>query len=98
MDNRIQQIKERLRATTPGAWKVWFSDTERFSPTMPDEDPCITTESGDYIAQTTYDGLSDTCRPTMYADAEFIAHAKEDIEYLINQITNLEIALDANIY
>lgn len=86
MDNQIQQriheIKERLQATTPGVWKVWVEDDDYFG----DDDPCVTTESGTYVAQTSYDGLSNTCRPTMYADAEFIAHAKEDIMFLLKQL------------
>jgi len=87
---RIQEIKARLQATTPGAWRVQFARGERFNAECPEDDPIIEAESGQYIAQTTYDQLSNTCRPTMYADAEFIAHAKEDIAFLLRQ---LEIAL-----
>lgn len=87
MDNQIQQriheIKERLQATTPGVWKTCYAEDECFSPDCPEEDPCIESVSGQFIAQTTYDTLSTTCRPTMYADAEFIAHAKEDIRFLL---------------
>jgi len=89
-EQRIQEIKARLQATTPGAWKVQFARDERFDVECPEDDPIIEAESGQYIAQITYDQLSYTCRPTMYADAEFIAHAKEDIAYLLRQ---LEIAL-----
>jgi len=83
---RIQEIKARLQATTPGAWKACFSEDERFDVECPEDDPCILSDSGQYIAQTTYDQLSNTCRPTMYADTEFIAHAKEDIAFLLSQI------------
>lgn len=83
---RLQEIKERLRATTPGVWKAWFAEDERFCPDCPEEDPCILAENGQFVAATTYDQLSNTCRPTMYADTEFIAHAKEDIQFLLEQL------------
>ena len=83
---RIQEIKERLQATTPGAWEVCFAEGEKFDPECPKDDPSIFSKSGQFVAQTTYDTLSETCRPTMYADAEFIAHAKEDITYLLEQL------------
>lgn len=81
MENRLLEIKERLQAATPGAWKVRETDEDSF-----DDTPGVTTEDGRYVAQTSYDGLSHTCRPTMYADAEFIAHAKEDIEWLLERL------------
>ena len=81
-DQRIREIKERLQATTPGAWRVWKPDEDCFG----DNDPVVETESGQYIAQTSYDGLSHTVRGTVIADAEFIAHAKEDIAYLLEQL------------
>ena len=86
MEERLREIKERLQATTPGAWEAAYAEDEKFSPDCPREDPCIMTEDGRFIAQTTYDQLSNTCRPTMYADAEFIAHAKEDISYLMQML------------
>lgn len=79
---RIQEIKERLQATTPGAWKVWQPDDDYLG----DDSPTIVNEDGWYIAQTGYDGLSYTARETMEADAEFIAHAKEDVVWLLEQL------------
>lgn len=81
-DQRIREIKERLQATTPGAWRVWKPDEDCFG----DNDPVVETESGKYIAQTSYDGLSRTVRDTAISDAEFIAHAKEDVAYLLEQL------------
>lgn len=78
---RIQKIKERLQATTPGAWKVWRPDDDYLG----DDSPTVVNKDGQYIAQTGYDGLSYTVRETMKADAEFIAHAKEDIAWLLEQ-------------
>jgi len=79
-EKRIKEISERLQATTPGAWKVWEPDEDYFG----SDDPCIVSESGQYVAQTSYDGLND--RETMIADAEFIAHAKDDIRFLLEQL------------
>lgn len=85
-EQRIQKIRERLQATTPGAWEVCFAEGEKFDPECPKRDPSIFSENDQFVAQTTYDTLSETCRPTMYADAVFIAHAKEDISYLLEQL------------
>lgn len=81
--DRIAKIKERLRATTPGAWRAVYGEDERFLEGHPEDDPCIFAESGQYIAQTTYDGLSHTCRSTVYADTEFIANSKSDVAFLL---------------
>lgn len=89
IETRIQEIIERLQATTPGAWEVCFAKNEKFDPEFPKEDPCIFSKNGQFIAQTTYDTLSTTCRPTMYADAMFIAHAKEDISYLLSLLKSM---------
>ena len=48
---RIREIKERLQATTPGAWRVRELDEDYFG----SEDPVVETEGGQYIAQTSYD-------------------------------------------
>ncbi len=82
----IQEIKKRLYSTTPGAWRAWFAEDEQFNPDYPEEDPCVQTDSGQFIAIVTYDQLSHTCRPTMYDDARFIAHSKEDIAFLIEKL------------
>lgn len=84
VEQRISDIKKRLQATTPGVWRACYAENEQFRPDCPEEDPCVESENGQFIAQTTYDTLSTTCRPTMYADAEFIAHAKEDIRFCLS--------------
>ncbi len=81
-DQRIGEIKERLQATTPGAWRVWEPGDDYLG----DDTPIVETDGGQYVAQTGYDGLSHTVRETMAADAEFIAHAKEDIAYLLSLV------------
>lgn len=81
-EDRIREIKERLRATTPGVWRVVIPDGDYFGA----DDPTVETDAGQYIAQTTYDGLSFSARDTAGADAEFIAHAKEDVAWLLEQL------------
>ena len=80
IQNKIVEIKERLRSTPPGSWKLWEPDEDYFG----DDSPTVVAENGQYIAQTNCDGLY--ARQTMYADAEFIAHAKEDIRFLLEQL------------
>ena len=82
MEGRIGEIKERLQATTPGTWKVFEPDDDYLG----DDDPFVVTEDGQYIAQTSYDGLSFSTRETAANDAEFIAHAKQDIAWLVQQL------------
>lgn len=77
---RIQEIKERLQATTPGAWRVWKPDEDYIG----SDDPIVETEGGQYIAQTNYDGLNH--RDTAITDAVFIAHAKEDVQFLLKRL------------
>lgn len=76
--SRIDEIKRRLLATTPGSWRVVEQDD--------DGDWIVSGADGAYIAQTSYDGLSVTTRETCRGDAEFIAHAKEDIAFLLEKL------------
>lgn len=76
--DRLADIRKRLLATTPGAWGVVEQDD--------DGDWIVSGADGTYIAQTSYDGLSGTTRETCRDDAEFIAHAKEDIAYLLREL------------
>lgn len=76
--DRLTDIKKRLLATTPGAWGVVEQDD--------DGDWIVSGADGTYIAQTSYDGLSITTRETCRSDAEFIAHAKEDIAFLLEKL------------
>lgn len=75
--DRLTDIKKRLLATTPGVWGVVEQD---------DGDWIVSGADGTYIAQTSYDGLSVTTRETCRGDAEFIAHAKEDIAFLLEKL------------
>lgn len=77
MKMKIEEIKERLARTTPGKW------TARRIPYEGQEDPWVGTEDGTYICQTVYDMQSETQKHNVDADTEFIAHAKEDIDFLL---------------
>lgn len=77
IEDRLREIQERLQATTPGEWKLWEPDEDYFG----DGSPTIVTQFGEYIAQTDYDGAHD--RDSIVADAEFIAHAKADMLFLL---------------
>ena len=76
--DRLTDIKKRLLATTPGVWGMVEQDD--------DGDWIVSGADGTYIAQTSYDGLSVTTRETCRGDAEFIAHAKEDIAFLLEKL------------
>ena len=76
--DRLDEIRKRLLATTPGAWGMVEQDD--------DGDWIVRTCGDQYIAQTSYDGLSITTRETCKADAVFIAHAKKDIAYLLQEL------------
>jgi len=75
MSTRLKEIEERLNAITPGKWKY-----------IVDYDHYIITDNNKFIAQTTYDDLSMSKEHNIEADSEFIAHAPEDIAYLLELI------------
>lgn len=82
MEKRILEIKERLKNATPGEWTAWGIPYNGIN------DPNISTKDGVYIAQTVYDMQSGTQEHNIDADTVFIAHAKQDIEYLLKKIEN----------
>lgn len=74
-DERIREIKERLQATTQGDWEPWSPDSESIPPQAikVKESPklvCIVSFYGDFDESS--------------RNAEFIAHAKEDIQFLLD--------------
>ncbi len=77
IETRIQEIIERLRATTPGSWTPWSPDEANIPAQAvkvkgSSEFVCIASFYGDYDAAS--------------RNAEFIAHAKEDITWLLEQL------------
>lgn len=74
----LSEIRERLAKATPG---------RRIATGLPYngiDDPCVITESGAFIAQTTYDMQSVTQEHNVDADTIFIAHAPADIQNLLD--------------
>ena len=74
--SRVEEIKNRLAAATPGKWRFYKGDPRCFSPE-------ILAGSGE---QTIYVVSGSEWIHIKDADGEFIAKAKEDIEYLLDLI------------
>ena len=82
----MDQIKVRLAAATPGPWNSMTEETSD------GENVYYTVESkgakpGDYLLD-----MSDTGAQGR-ADAEFIAHAPDDIAYLLAEVESLRSAM-----
>ena len=82
--NEIQEIEARLEAATQGPWDV---------ETIPE-----TGESRVIVRSNTGDPMLDVSvapHGVRAEDAEFIAHAPEDIRALIDEVTDLRMKLEA---
>ena len=82
--NEIQEIEARLEAATQGPWDV---------ETIPE-----TGESRVIVRSNTGDPMLDVSvapHGVRAEDAEFIAHAPEDIQALIDEVTDLRMKLEA---
>lgn len=67
---RIDEIRQRLEKASPGPWQI-----------LPGNDRCI---SGTVISAADNRHIATATRTTEErANADFIAHAPEDIEYLL---------------
>lgn len=73
--NRIGQIENRLRATTPGRWKVAVDSYGGFNRIWDEGDRDVCCCAGD-------GSIPDE---QVTANENFIAHAKEDIEFLLEE-------------
>lgn len=91
-NEQLEAIRKRVEAATPGPWNWRKLDGEPFETEM----PSLVSPEGDvmdfgYCA--TFYPVQGT--PPEDADAEFIAHAREDVPALLAEIEHLkEIALD----
>jgi hypothetical protein len=84
--DRLQQIRERAEKATPGQWlcikrNVWAHDVY----VSPDEGG--NPEAGALLASVA------TNRPAGEANPEFIAHAREDIPWLLDHVSTLTASL-----
>lgn len=85
MATNLYEIKKRFKATTPGPWRIFENE----------EGTCIGTEeshpqlkSPAHVVAMEYS--KDGKKINISKDnAEFIAHSKEDVEWLINYIEHL---------
>lgn len=85
MSDRIAEIRERLEGATPGPWQAISSGREH-------GDHWYVTDAGEAIASIhASDGEDEDQREP---DAEFIAHAPDDIAYLLARLSAVTDALD----
>jgi len=85
--HRIDQISQRLAAATKGKWSV-NHELERIA-TLPSND---NGNRCDQIAASVYNGQAYVTHHKK--DFELIAHAPDDIAWLINRVRRLEAALE----
>jgi len=87
-EERLQEIKARRAAITPGEW--WVEYREYFVNDVAHYAPVVTTSEID-IADILHDPDADD---TLNADAEFIANAANDIDALLAEIERLQRVSD----
>ena len=84
--NRLEEIKARLAAATPGNW-VYDSERDTHDSCIyvegsTEEHGYIGPDNGGIIGSSEWIWVED-------ADGEFMAHAKADIEWMISEIERL---------
>jgi hypothetical protein len=86
-DLELDQIKARLAAATPGPWVPSSSYGGVVNPYMETKCGCVPHDGR--TCTEVYGGRL-VCESCARADAEFIAHARCDIEMLIGEIERLQ--------
>lgn len=91
MTDRVQEIRDRLEAATPGPWSYSPASTGNPSDGPTHHEVRSVSISDDRtmyaIATTDYNEMG-------YLDAEFIAHAPDDIEFLLAEVERLQEDLE----
>ena len=82
----LEPIKERLAAATPGPWKAKEDSWDGYSVVIDDNGPGVS-----IIAEQIGQGEDGG-----WGDAEFIAHAPEDIAALISEVERLRAERDGD--
>lgn len=78
-DDELNRLEALASAATPGPWR--YEDSY---------DPCVITESGQYIAQTSYDQQSVSRGDRDYhVAAHFIAASRDAVPALIAEVRRL---------
>jgi hypothetical protein len=96
MNQREREIRERVEKATAGPWRQSESDDESgywwFRPNWNLYPACVVVSPSDEcaVAATNDDGLSTEQEAW---NAAFIAHAREDIPYLLDQLTAFQHAV-----
>ena len=85
MTDRLEEIKARMEATTPGPWGQMYQDGIPTSFVLVEERFFLDTEPFSDDGQ---DGI---------ADAEFIAHSRADVEWLMQEVERLQGAVNATL-
>ena len=80
---RISEIRARCEAATPGRW-VWFRDS------------ILASEKGGFVLSSCLynDGSELGYLDITQGDADFIAHAREDIPWLLDQLDKARAEID----
>lgn len=81
--DRLSEIEARWQRATPGPWMV---NPRSIGPV---DDPVIQGPDGTYVAQTSYDTQSWSCKHDVAADTVAIAAAPDDIAWLIAEVRRL---------
>lgn len=97
-DEELAAIRARAEAATAGPWE-WLGDSDLHAVTVyeyePDEEARHDPTHLEYATEKII--ITDSgCYPPEGADAEFIAHAREDIPRLLAEIARLRTMLDAH--
>ena len=78
---RIEEIRARLEAATPGPWEFSNSSDVRES-------------KGEFRAPNPHNGFMLVGPWTNDADAAFIAHSREDVPFLLAEVTKLRAIIE----
>lgn len=91
---RLAEIRRRLDAATPGPWELWHEKTEAADPAVPYRQ-CTVAAGGDPVVPPLFDrgychaNSAYRDESITQADAEFIAHARRDVEDLLDEVMRL---------
>ena len=95
MSDRLKEIAERAEKATPGPWEYYGGRSIDTPPIHADEANYGIPDEGFEGGYQFYCSADDGA--WRYADGEFIAHAREDIPFLLAEIERLKQALTASI-
>lgn len=91
MGEREQQIRERMKAATAGPWRAYPTNSSEGGPEIASTQGL----SAGGVAPVSVRPVNRWATPDPVPDARFIAHAPEDIAYLLAEVERLTKALAA---